>query len=124
MKQEVTGQMIVKLPKWAQVHIKELARERETAIRALNEYVDGQAESPIFYDDLVSSGEEVGPSLKRVYIQSHKVEIVHNGVHLSIWLRDHIDLQWGHPKRASGVNTAFIPTSLQAASLVAKENMS
>ena len=122
MKQEVTGQMIVKLPKWAQDHIKELERERDTAIRALNEYVDGQTESPIFYDELVSTGEERGPSLKRVYIQSHDIEVIHNGVHLSLLLRDNIELRCEDVKRAMNF-VAFVPTSLNAMSLVSKENM-
>lgn len=122
MKQEVTGQMIVKLPKWAQDHIKKLERERETAIRSLNEYVDAQTESPIFYDDLVLTGEEQGPSSKRVYIQSHGIEVIHNGVHLSLLLRDNIELRCENVKRVTSF-VAFVPTSLNAMSLVSKENM-
>ena len=49
MKKQVTGQMLLKLPAWAQEHIKELERERDIAIRALNDYVDNQTESAIFY---------------------------------------------------------------------------
>lgn len=122
MKQEITGQMIAKLPKWAQVHIKELARERDTAIRALNEYVDGQNESPIFYEDLVSTGEERGPSLKRVYVQSRNVEIVFGGLHLQVYLRDTIELRWEDITRGMS-HVAFVPTSLNGASLYSKDNM-
>lgn len=122
MKKEVTGQMIVKLPKWAQEHIKTLGRERDVANRALNEYVDGQTESPIFYDEFVCTGEEIGPSSKRVYIQSHGIEVIHNGVHLSLLLRDNIELRCEDVKRGMSF-VAFVPTSLNTMSIVSKENM-
>lgn len=122
MKQEATGTMIVKLPKWAQEHIKKLERERDVAIRSLNEYVDGQTESAIYYDDLISTGEERGPSNKRVYIQTHGIEIKHNGVHLSLLLRENIELRCEDLNR--GMNfVAFVPTSFNAMSIVSKENM-
>lgn len=123
MQKEVTGQRILKLPVWAQDHIKELERERETAIRALNEYVDGQTESPIYYDDMVSTGEERGPSSKRVYVQSRNIEIAHGGVHLEVDLRGEvIAIKWEDANKAMA-NVAFVPTSFHAASLISKENM-
>ena len=39
---------IEKLSKWAQEHIRTLKYERDTAVRALNNYVDGQTESPFY----------------------------------------------------------------------------
>lgn len=122
MKQEVTGAMLVKLPKWAQDHIKTLERERDVAVRSLNEYVDGQTESSIYYDDLISTGEERGPSNKRVYIQTHSIEVEHNGVHLSLLLRDNIELRCEDLNRAMNF-VAFVPTSFNGMSLVSKENM-
>lgn len=122
MKQEVTGAMLGKLPKWAQDHIKTLERERDVAVRSLNEYVDGQTESAIYYDDLISTGEERGPSNKRVYIQTHSIEVEHNGVHLSLLLRDNIELRCEDLNRAMNF-VAFVPTSFNGMSLVSKENM-
>jgi len=37
-----TPEQISKLPRWAQDHIKDLARQRETALEALNSHVDNQ----------------------------------------------------------------------------------
>lgn len=123
MQKEVTFDMLNRLPAWAKNHIETIKRERDTAIRALNEYVDGQTESPIYYDDMVSTGEERGLSSKRVYVQSHNIEIVHAGVHLDIGLRDGtIAMQWEDANRAMA-NVAFVPTSFHAANLISKENM-
>lgn len=123
MEQEITGKMIIKLPKWAQAHIKKIERERDVAIRALNDVLDSQEPSPIFYDDLVSTGENTGPTSKRFYVQSHKITVEHNGVSLSIYAGRNIDLRWESAGGKFNNFVAFVPNSHQAASLVAKENM-
>lgn len=110
---------IAKLPKWAQQHIKDLKRERDIAVRALNEWTDTQTPGPIFVDELVSTGEQQGPSTKRRYITGRRVSVEWLGVHLDVLLRDQaIDLQW------SGLNSvhqdvAFIPRSYMQGWLVA-----
>lgn len=115
---------IVKLPAWARAYVRKIERERDSAIQALNDYCDKQNPSAIYYDDLTVTGEESGPTLKRIFIQSHRVEIEHNGVYLQIILREHIDLSWANAKnRSCFVNVAFVPTALQAASLIARDNM-
>lgn len=114
---------ISKLPKWAQDKIKELERQRLTAINALNQYCDSQTPSPFYIDEYESTGEGYGPSSKRRYIQTYKIEVVHQGVWLSVSLReDCINLQWGNgPHKHNDV--AFIPHSYQNARIVSKENM-
>ena len=114
---------ISRLPKWAQQRIKDLERERETAVRALNEYVDHRTPSPFYTADLVCTGEETGPSSKRVYIQTHHMTVVHQGVELSILLRDdHIDLGWAASENTMK-HVAFVPSSYQQAKLMSKEHM-
>jgi hypothetical protein len=112
-----------KLPKWAQEHIEKIERERDQAIKALNEYVDNQTVSPFYVEDYVSTGEERGPSYKRSYIQTHKMTIEHEGVELNVLLREgYIDLQWNGMKYHLDI-VAFVPTSFQSAKLVSKENL-
>lgn len=116
---------IAKLPKWAQYEIANLRRDRDMAIRALNEHLDRETESPFYFDDLVCTGEEKGPSFKRKYVQTHKMTVKHAGVELVIVIRrgdESIDMHWNAPGQPCQ-DVAFIPTSFQAASLKAKENM-
>lgn len=122
MQKEVTFDMLNRLPAWAIKYIETIKRERNTAIVALNDFVDGQTPSPIFYDEWTSTGENRGPSSKRVYVQSRNVEIVHAGVHLQVCLRDNITINW-EDENNSTKHVAFVPTSFHAASLISKENM-
>lgn len=114
---------IKKLPVWAQGLVEELVREREVAVRALNQYTDSQTSSPFYIDELECTGEEKGPSKKVRYIQTRKMEVEHAGVHLSILLREgKIDLQWSGVEKTSE-HIAFVPRSFQSADLIAKESM-
>lgn len=76
-----------KLPKYAREHIRDIERERDVAIRALNECLDNQTESPIFITDLICTGEEQGPTFKTRYIQGHRITIRHAGIEADIVLR-------------------------------------
>lgn len=69
----MTQEQLNKLPKFAQEYIRKIERERELAVRQLNEFVDGQTESKIWVDEAVCTGEESGPSFKRHYIQAHRL---------------------------------------------------
>ena len=113
-----------KLPKKVQAYIRDIERERETAIRALNEYLDNQTESPFSYSDYLCTGEDKGsPIYKTKYIQTHKIEIKHAGIIFTAMLRDNtIDLKWEAENRSTRA-IAFIPASYQGARLVSKENM-
>jgi|SRR3972149_7480982 len=111
-----------KLPKWAQEQIKKLQRQRDTAVKLLEEYLNEQTPSAFSYDDFSHLGEDQGKFTTK-YVQTHKMEVEHAGVHLTIILREkHIDLQWGGVPEHHG-EMAFIPASHQAAYLVSKENM-
>lgn len=119
-----TIEQLAKLPKWAQDHIKTLQRERDTAVRALNEWRDTQTPSSIYTDELLSMGEEGGPSFKRRYIQGRKLTFIHAGIRLDVntHFEDVIKLQWDSEKRTSA-DIALIPASYQAARLVHPSNM-
>lgn len=126
-----TPEQIAKLPRWTQDHIITLQRERDNAVQALKDFCDAETPSPIFYDDLVSDGDKIGPSVRRKYIQNRKLEILHHGVSLSILLarkddgqrNGGIQLQWTAEKRQMNGQVAAIPTGFQMIELVAKENM-
>lgn len=122
---------IEKLPKWAQEHIKNLQRERDVAVRELNEWVDSQTISPIFIEEHTCIGEQCGPSLKRRYIQGYKVEFEWSGIHLTTLLADPSDgqrnggicLSWREAGRSVTTRIALIPTGFQQVELVTKEKM-
>ena len=115
---------IEKLPKWTQEYIRQIERERNTAIRALNEYCNTQTPSPFVIEEMESTGERTGPSLKTRYVQKHKISVIHGSVRLNVTLIDDtaIDLGWEDEHRGLR-EVAFIPNSFQQARLVAKENM-
>lgn len=124
-----TKEQIEKLPKWAQEHVADLQRQRNAAVRALDEYKDAQTLSPFFTEDFESTGESKGPQLRRRYIQAHSIEVEWAGVHLRVDANDYgssgtgIRLQWWCGKKHYGGDAALIPTSFQAARIVSKEDM-
>lgn len=115
---------INKLPKWAQEYIHELERQRDVAVHEMEEYLDNQTPSAFYVYDLVTIPDEKSRTRSVIrYIQTHRMEVEHDGVHLNIILRDgYIDLHWGLPDYHHG-DVAFIPQSYNSARLVAKENM-
>jgi hypothetical protein len=134
MKDEVTPAMITKLPKWAQDHITNLARERDVALRALNDHINDQTPSPVYWEEYLSTGEGtagkgIGPSNKRFYVQTDRLVVEAAGVQLQIYCRessprhyDCIELKWSDPFCLQNM-TGFIPHSFQSAYLVAHHNM-
>jgi hypothetical protein len=113
---------VSKLPKWAQEYIDKIEREREVAVKALNDYCDSQTKSPVYIQELESTGEQKGPSFKMRYIQTRRIAVEWQGVHMELLLREEgIGLQW-RGERLNG-DIAFIPRSYQQAYLVAKDKM-
>lgn len=126
----MSDERIARLPAWARERLAKVERERDEAIRALNEYVDGQMPSPIYVTELECTGEEAsgGPSQKVRYIQSRKVSIEGFGVHLEVMIgcnpgeKQCISLRWYSPGHGFG-DVAFIPDTYCGARLVAKQYM-
>lgn len=116
---------IKKLPKWAQEHITTLERERDIAIRALNDYCDSQTPSVIYVDEYKSTGEERGPSSKRRYFNGQRVTVEFADIKLDIYAGSYgnfISLQWQTSNRSND-DVALIPESFCRARLVSKNNM-
>lgn len=118
-----TEQQIEKLPKWAKGHIKDIEQERDAARRALDEFCDDQTPSAFYTEDYVCDGKNKnaqgigGPTTRRLYIQTHRMEVEHAGVYLSILLRDDtIELSWDSGRR--GLEDIVLqPKSFQMISL-------
>jgi hypothetical protein len=127
MKTELQPQ-IAKLPKWAQDHIRDLERQREVAIKALDDALNTQTESPFYTEDFLCLGEQRGPTTRRRHFQAHRIIVEWRGIRLDVKASDYgngqsgIGLQWTGKHHRTG-DIAFIPTSYQAASLVAPEDM-
>ncbi len=120
---EIDVSKLEKLPKWAQQEIKNLSRQREVAVNALNEYVDNQTESPFYIDEMECTGERQGPSVKKRYIQGYRMNVIHEKVELKIILREgYIDIGWTGTDHACQ-DVAFCPSSYQQARITSKENM-
>lgn len=116
---------IASLPVWAQEYIAGLKREREVAVRELNEYCDATTPSPFYTDEMVCTGETIGPSTKRRYIQAHTIRVEHAGVGLDVrtFDRKYITLQWGSITGRMSDTVGLVPKAFQCADLVAKENL-
>jgi trans-aconitate methyltransferase len=115
---------ISKLPKWAQDRIKQLQRQRDSAVDELNKALSEQKPSEIYTDDLICTGENSGPSFKRRYFQANTLHIDHAEIHLSIYTSeaDRIALQWEAKGHAVG-HVAMVPASFQRVDLIAPEHL-
>ena len=125
----VTPEMIAKLPMWAQEHIKYLDMERAVALRSLNQHVDQQTPSKIYYEDLLCLGGNSGPECKRFYVQSERVVVESCGVQLQVYCSNGssmhdpgIELQWSDPQRIGNM-IAAVPRTYMQMSLIAHHNM-
>lgn len=122
---------IEKLPKWAQILINDLERERDAAVEALNRSIDGQSKTPIYYDDMLCIGEQAGPSPKRFYVQSNRITIEHAGIECGIYLAPEgdgqrlfgIEIQFSNLNHRLGVCPALVPRSANTIQILTKENM-
>jgi hypothetical protein len=95
-----------KLPKWAQEYIKNIEREREMAIRTLNEFQDSDTPSSYWIEDNVCTGEEQGPTTKRHYVQANRVTVKVGKGEVDFYLRD------GDLQISTGIHTLrFVPNA-------------
>ena len=93
---------ISKLPAWAQEHIQDLERRRETATKTLEEYTNSQTPSEFYYDEMVCLGEG-SPKYLRRYVQTYKMTIEREGVQVDVLLRQDepgIELSFSHTNHA------------------------
>jgi hypothetical protein len=119
-----TPDQLAKLPKWAQEHIVNLERRTKTAEDALNDYKDNQTPSEFYTEDMLCVGEGSPEYVKR-YVQGYKMNVEHDGVRLTILLRQDekgIDLQWYSTDRLMR-EVAMVPLSFNKVKIVAKEFM-
>ena len=118
-----TPEQIAKLPKWAQERMEDLERRTRVAERALKENLDAQTPSEFYVEEYLSTGEGSDKHVRR-YIQTYKMAVEHDGVKLTILLRQDekgIDLQWNSNRLMNEV--ALVPLSFNKVKIVAKEFM-
>ena len=119
-----TPEQIAKLPKWAQERMEDLERRTRVAERALKENLDAQTPSEFYVEEYLSTGEGSDKHVRR-YIQTYKMAVEHDGVKLTILLRQDekgIDLQWNSTNRLMN-EVALVPLSFNKVKIVAKEFM-
>lgn len=117
---------LTKLPQWAQEHIRALERQRDDVILVLNRTIDQQSPSGIFYDESPCTGENPGPTFKRVYVHASQLNFEHAGVGLRVYLPHHgkhVELQWYAGEWGVVDEVAFVPQGFQCARLVARQHM-
>ena len=117
---------LTKLPKWAQTHIRDIARQRDDAVRSLNEFVDSQTESEISYDDSVNTGESAGPSNKTEYINgANTITFRHAGIELDVCIYPKDCIRLSYSKIGRGFyDIAFLPVASNVMVMKTAENMS
>lgn len=82
---ECTPERLAKLPRWAREHIEHVEREREVAVRTLDSFRDDQTVSKCYAEVYDCTGEERGPTNRRVYFNAKESIIVeHAGVKLDV----------------------------------------
>ena len=123
---EPTPEQIAKLPKWAQEHIADVTRQMGVAKRALNEFTDAQTPSAFYTEEtLCLSHDDNRSHFVKRYIQGHKVDVEHDGVKLTILLRQDekgIDLQW-HSLNSFMCEVAMVPLGFNKVKILPKELM-
>ena len=115
-----TSEQIVKLPKWAQEHIRDLERQRMAAVEALEDFTAKNDTGPVCCRLMVSDGASRGPSSRQVRFDARWVEIDHAGVHVDLTLAEgEVRVAYTLSARAAGC-VYLQPTSFQQFKLKSK----
>jgi len=117
-------EQVAKLPKWAQERLADLERRTREAEVHLKNNLDAQTPSEFYVEEYVGVGEGSGKYVKR-YVQTYKMAVEHDGVKLTILLRQDekgIELQWNSTSRLMN-EMAMVPLSFNKVKIVAKEDM-
>jgi hypothetical protein len=102
---------IAKLPQWAQQHIKELVRQREAAVVALQRFTDEATPAPFFTEELVCETKG-SPTRRRRYVHAHRIMLEHKGLDLNVSIGDYgVSIQYG--QRRGIYDILMQPTSFQ-----------
>lgn len=105
----MTPEQFERLPKYARQHIRDLERDKERAVRALETFLDEQTPSNCWVEDY---------GVGRRFVQGDRVVINYQGVELSVTFRgdrDGMFLSWG-AEACDGVgDVALVPTGRQQA---------
>lgn len=125
MSKILSEEALAKLPAWARKHLEDVERERDVAIKTLEDFKDQQTQSAFSYDDHIWKPGVVGPVTIRRFVQTHTIEVEHGGVWLRVLCRNDsprteegIEIQWGEAGSYQAGHVAFVPTSFQQASLI------
>lgn len=113
--------MIAKLPKWAQAHIKDLDRRAFVSERTLREYHDNSTPSEFFTEDYDTDRQK----MVRRYVQTHKMEILRNGLRITIINRQDdpgVDITWCDEERST-YQVPCIPQGLNHVRIVLKKDL-
>jgi hypothetical protein len=76
------------LPKWAQEHIQSLERERNEAIRTLQEFQNDQKPSSFWVETWACTGDKFGPTTFKNYLQTRQVRIQVGKDEIDVYLRE------------------------------------
>ena len=113
-----TPEQIERLPKWARSHIKQLDRERRSAIDVLDKFQDSDEPTRVSYEQGHYSDGEYRFFTR--HIDTHRMQFICNGVSLVVTMPDDdvargIELSWG-PEGGHGLgDLCFTPTAYQQA---------
>ena len=121
---EATPERIAKLPRWARAHLENIERERAVAVRTLDEFTNNQTVSKCYTDCYDCTGEERGPTSRRVYFNAKQsIRVVNAGVELEVtfYETDSIGLRYHGEKRMDDV--AIIPVCHGGVKLCTKEHL-
>lgn len=110
-----TAEQVKKLPKWAQDYIEQLERQREAAIKAMEDAANGTTPAPFYFEDhaCIRDG---GPTTVRHYVQAPWLKFDYGGLHVDFLLREHgedkvLDIQYGPDDRLVGGKIVLEPRS-------------
>jgi hypothetical protein len=118
MKDQPTSEQISKLPKWAQVYVTKLERERDEANKILYIAMDDQKESPFYTEEFRGIENAIEDRYFKRYFQARFIYVEHEGIRLSVKLpcgvqgREGIEISWESTGPGGG-NICMLPTSFQ-----------
>lgn len=116
------GEKIAKLlPRWAQLHIEDLQRQRDEAVRTLENFTQEQKPQHFYMESTVCI-KQGSPTTLRRYIHGHWLRYEHRGLDFTIIeYEDHVSFQYGQVRGLRDI--LMQPSSYQQFKLIYPEQV-